>query len=94
MQNWDRNLQDVKFKQKLNNIRSTLPKISSANNASSSLLSKKPSIEKSSPNLNNLENLYINVTNKMKQLSSSPGKASNNVVNNQKKKNMEMKKQN
>ena len=94
MQNWDRNLQDVKFKQKLNNIRSTLPKISSANNASSSLLSKKPSIEKSSPNLNNLENLYINVTNKMKQLSSSPGKATNNVVNNKKNKNMEMKKQN
>ena len=94
MQNWDRNLQDVKFKQKLNNIRSTLPKISSANNASSSLISKKQITEKSSSNLNNLENLYINVTNKMKQLSSSPGKASNNVVNNQKKKNMEMKKQN
>ena len=93
MQNWDRNLQDVKFKQKLNNIRSTLPKISSTNNGSSSLISKKQSTEKSSPNLNNLENLYINVTNKMKQLSSSPGKQSNNTLNYPKKKNAEMKKQ-
>ena len=93
MQNWDRNLQDVKFKQKLNNIRSTLPKISSTNNGSSSLISKKQSTEKSSPNLNNLENLYINVTNKMKQLSSSPGKQSNNTLNYSKKKNAEMKKQ-
>ena len=93
MQNWDRNLQDIKFKQKLNNIRSTLPKISSVNNASSSLISKKQSTEKSSPNLNNLENLYINVTNKMKQLSSSPGKQIN-VNNPQKKKKTEMKRQN
>ena len=93
MQNWDRNLQDVKFKQKLNNIRSTLPKISSANNASSSLISKKQITEKSSSNLNNLENLYINVTNKMKQLTSSPGKTTN-VNTHQKKKNTEMKQQN
>ena len=94
MQNWDRNIQDVKFKQKLNNIRSTLPKISSVNNASSSLITKKPTTEKSSPNLNNLENLYINVTNKMKQLSSSPGKPTNSAGNYPKKKNNEMKKQN
>ena len=94
MQNWDRNIQDVKFKQKLNNIRSTLPKISSVNNASSSLITKKPTTEKSSPNLNNLENLYINVTNKMKQLSSSPGKPTNSAGNHPKKKNNEMKKQN
>ena len=93
MQNWDRNLQDIKFKQKLNNIRSTLPKISSVNNASSSLITKKQSTEKSSPNLNNLENLYINVTNKMKQLSSSPGKQIN-ANNPQKKKKTEMKRQN
>ena len=98
MQNWDRNLQDVKFKQKLNNIRSTLPKISSVNNASASLITKKQQLDKSSPSLNNLENLYINVTNKMKQLTSSPGKQSN--VNKpypnpqQKKKNTEMKRQN
>ena len=101
MQNWDRNLQDVKFKQKLNNIRSTLPKISSVNNASASLLTKKQQLDKSSPNLNNLENLYINVTNKMKQLTSSPGKQPNmNSPYNpyshpqQKKKNTEMKRQN
>ena len=101
MQNWDRNLQDVKFKQKLNNIRSTLPKISSVNNASASLITKKQQLDKSSPNLNNLENLYINVTNKMKQLTSSPGKQSNmNSPYNpyshpqQKKKNTEMKRQN
>ena len=46
MQNWDRNNQDVRFKQKLNNIRSTLPKISSVNNVPSSILSKKPIAEK------------------------------------------------
>ena len=73
MQNWDRNRQDVKFKQKLNNIRSTLPKISYSNNASSSLITKKQLTEKNTPNLNNLENLYINATNKMRQ-GSSPGK--------------------
>ena len=96
MQNWDRNLQDVRFKQKLNNIRSTLPKISSVNNASSSLITKKQQTEKNSPSLNNLENLYINVTNKMKQLTSSPGKQTNvNPPNiHQKKKNPEMKRQN
>ena len=101
MQNWDRNLQDVKFKQKLNNIRSTLPKISSVNNASASLITKKQQLDKSSPNLNNLENLYINVTNKMKQLTSSPGKQPNmnspyNLYSHpqQKKKNTEMKRQN
>ena len=93
MQNWDRNLQDVKFKQKLNNIRSTLPKISSTNNASSSLISKKQITDKSSLNLNNLENLYKNVTNKMKQLTSSPGKTTN-INSHQKKKNTEMKRQN
>ena len=93
MQNWDRNIQDVKFKQKLNNIRSTLPKISSGSNVSSSILSKKAATEKNTSNLNNLENLYINVTNKMKQLSSSPGKQSNNTLNYPKKKNAEMKKQ-
>ena len=96
MQNWDRNIQDVRFKQKLNNIRSTLPKISSVNNASSSLITKKQQTEKNSPSLNNLENLYINVTNKMKQLTSSPGKQTNvNPPNiHQKKKNPEMKRQN
>ena len=94
MQNWDRNIQDVKFKQKLNNIRSTLPKISSGSNVSSSILSKKAATEKNTSNLNNLENLYINVTNKMKQLSGSPGKNININSNNQKKKNTEMKKQN
>ena len=94
MQNWDRNIQDVKFKQKLNNIRSTLPKISSGSNVSSSILSKKAATEKNTSNLNNLENLYINVTNKMKQLSGSPGKNLNINSNNQKKKNVEMKKQN
>ena len=98
MQNWDRNLQDVKFKQKLNNIRSTLPKISSVGNASSSLITKKQQLDKSSSNLNNLESLYINVTNKMKQLTSSPVKPTN-VTNPyphpiQKKKNPEMKRQN
>ena len=73
MHNWDRNRQDAKFKQKLNNIRSKLPKISYSNNASSSLITKKQITEKNSSNLNNLENLYINATNKMRQ-GGSPGK--------------------
>jgi hypothetical protein len=68
MQNWDRSRQDVKFKQKVNNAKSTLPKISYANNPGPSLISKKAP---NSQNLNNLENLYLNATNKMKQ-SSSP----------------------
>jgi hypothetical protein len=68
MQNWDRRRQDVKFKQKVNDVKSTLPKISYANNPGPSLISKKAP---NSQNLNNLENLYLNATNKMKQ-SSSP----------------------
>ena len=72
MQNWDRNRQDVKFKQKLNNVKSTLPKISYTNNSGPSIISKRPSNQSNNQNLNNLENLYINVTYKMKQGSSTP----------------------
>ena len=73
MQNWDRNRQDVKFKQKLNNVKSTLPKISYANNSGPSIISKKSSNSSNNQNLNNLENLYLNVTNKTKQGSNSSG---------------------
>ena len=67
MQNWDRNRQDVKFKQKLNNVKSTLPKIAYANNSGPSIISKWSTNPPNNQNLNNLENLYINVTYKMKQ---------------------------
>jgi hypothetical protein len=70
MQNWDRNRQDVKFKQKLNNVKSTLPKISHTNNSGPSLIAKKSSGQTSNQNLNNLENLYLNATYKMNQTSS------------------------
>ena len=73
MQNWDRNRQDVKFKQKLNNVKSTLPKISYANNSGPSIIAKKSSNPQNNQNLNNLENLYINVTYKMKQGPNSSG---------------------
>ena len=73
MQNWDRNRQDVKFKQKLNNVKSTLPKISYANNSGPSIISKKSSNSSNNQNLNNLEILYLNVTNKTKQGSNSSG---------------------
>ena len=73
MQNWDRNRQDVKFKQKLNSVRSTLPKISNQSNSGPSIISKKSSNSQNNQNLNNLENLYINVTYKMKQGQNSPG---------------------
>ena len=73
MQNWDRNRQDVKFKQKLNNVKSTLPKISYANNSGPSIISKKSSNSSNNQNLNNLENLYLNVTNKTKQGPNSSG---------------------
>ena len=73
MQNWDRNRQDVKFKQKLNNVKSTLPKISYANNQGPSIIAKKSSNQQNNQNLNNSENLYINVTYKMKQGSNSSG---------------------
>ena len=73
MQNWDRNRQDIKFKQKLNSVRSTLPKISYSNISGPSVMSKKSSNSQNNQNLNNLENLYINVTNKMKQGQNSPG---------------------
>lgn len=67
MQNWDKNRQDVKFKQKLNNVKSTLPKISYANGAGPSIMVKKPSSTINNQNLNHLENLYMNVTYKKKQ---------------------------
>ena len=70
MQNWDRNRQDVKFKQKLNNVKSTLPKISHSNNSGPSIISKKASNQTNNQNLNNLENLYLNATYKMNQASS------------------------
>ena len=73
MQNWDRNRQDVKFKQKLNNVRSTLPKISYTNNSGPSIISKKSQNSGNNQNLNNLENLYMNVTYKMKQGANSSG---------------------
>ena len=73
MQNWDRNRQDVKFKQKLNNVKSTLPKISYTTNLGPSVISKKSSNSTNNQNLNNLENLYINVTYKNKQGSISSG---------------------
>ena len=70
MQNWDRNRQDVKFKQKLNNVKRTLPKISHSNNSGPSIISKKVSNQTNNQNLNNLENLYLNATYKMNQASS------------------------
>ena len=73
MQNWDRNRQDVKFKQKLNNVKSTLPKISYTNNSGPSIISKKSQNSGNNQNLNNLENLYMNVTYKMKQGANSSG---------------------
>ena len=73
MQNWDRNRQDAKFKQKLTNVRSTLPKINYTNNTGPSILSKKSTNQSNNQNLNNLENLYINVTYKMKQNPNSSG---------------------
>ena len=105
MQNWDRNRQDAKFKQKLTNVRSTLPKINYANNSGPSIISKKPSSQSNNQNLNNLENLYINVTYKMKQSpNSSGGQASSgsttspqsqgSIPSLNKGKNKEMKKQN
>ena len=73
MQNWDRNRQDVKFKQKLNNVKSTLPKISYATNSGPSIISKKSSNQGNNQNFNNLENLYMNVTYKTKQGSNLSG---------------------
>jgi len=73
MQNWDRNRQDVKFKQKLNNVKRTLPKISYATNSGPSIISKKSSNQGNNQNFNNLENLYMNVTYKMKQGSNLSG---------------------
>ena len=73
MQNWDRNRQDVKFKQKLNNVKSTLPKISYTNNSGPSIISKKSQNSGNNQNLNNLEYLYMNVTYKMKQGANSSG---------------------
>ena len=73
MQNWDRNRQDVKFKQKLNSVRSTLPKISYTNNSGPSIIAKKSQNSGNNQNLNNLENLYMNATNKMKQGANSSG---------------------
>ena len=61
MQNWDRNIQDIKFKQKLNNVKSTLPKISYASNSNNyPSINKKKNISNNSQNYNNLEILYIN----------------------------------
>ena len=105
MQNWDKNRQDVKFKQKLNNVKSTLPKISYANGAGPSIMVKKPSSTINNQNLNHLENLYMNVTYKKKQgsnligsnPSSSPPHASsqqNSIPVLSKKKNTDMKHQN
>ena len=73
MQNWDRNRQDVKFKQKLNNVKSTLPKISHTNNSGPSLISKKSSNSTNNQNLNNIENLYLNATYKARQGPNSSG---------------------
>ena len=105
MQNWDRNRQDVKFKQKLNNVKSTLPKISYTTNLGPSVISKKSSNSTNNQNLNNLENLYINVTYKNKQGSISSGGQSSSTSTNTppsqgsipslvKGKNKEMKRQN
>ena len=105
MQNWDKNRQDVKFKQKLNNVKSTLPKISYANGVGPSIIVKKPSNTINNQNLNHLENLYMNVTYKKSKgsnsigsnPSSSPTHASssqNSIPVLSKKKNTDMKHQN
>ena len=104
MQNWDKNRQDIKFKQKLNNVKSTLPKISYANSAGPSIIVKKPSGTLNNQNLNHLENLYMNVTYKKKgsnsigsNPSSSPPHTSsqqNSIPVLSKKKNNDMKHQN
>jgi len=104
MQNWDKNRQDIKFKQKLNNVKSTLPKISYANSAGPSIIVKKPSGTLNNQNLNHLENLYMNVTYKKKgsnsigsNPSSSPPHTSsqqNSIPALSKKKNNDMKHQN
>ena len=71
MQNWDRSRQDIKFKQKLNSVKSTLPKIANSSGSNPSLFMKKSPTQQMNQNLNNLENLYIN-TNYKKKIGSSP----------------------
>mgnify|MGYP004447223755 CR=1 FL=1 len=71
MQNWDKNRQDIKFKQKLNNVKSTLPKISYSNNQGGTLSKKSSNNTPSNQNYNNLENLYLNTNLKLQQLERS-----------------------
>ena len=87
MQTWDRNIQDIKFKQKLNSVKSTLPKISYSSNSNNyPSINKKKNTFSNPQNLNNLEMLYINST-KINSQNNIP-----NINHQQNKK--EMKKQN